>query len=38
MVEVGKLNTMEVSRSSDFGLLFDGGEPLRVCISTRDVQ
>jgi predicted RNA-binding protein (virulence factor B family) len=38
MVEVGKLNTLEVSRSSDFGLLFDGGELGEILMPKRYVK
>jgi len=38
MVEVGKMNTLEVSRSSDFGMLFDGGELGEILMPKRDVS
>jgi predicted RNA-binding protein (virulence factor B family) len=38
MVEVGKMNTLEVSRASDFGLLFDGGELGEILMPRRYVS
>ncbi|MEA2068388.1 MAG: S1-like domain-containing RNA-binding protein [Verrucomicrobiota bacterium] len=38
MVEVGKTNTLEVSRNSDFGLLFDGGELGEILMPKRYVS
>ncbi len=38
MVEVGNLNTLAVSRSSDFGLLFDGGELGEILMPKRYVK
>ena len=38
MVEVGKMNTLEVSRSSDFGMLFDGGDLGEILMPKRYVS
>ena len=38
MVEVGKVNTLEVSRDSDFGLLLDGGELGEILMPKRYVS
>ncbi len=38
MVEVGKVNTLEVSRNSDFGLLFDGGDLGEILMPKRYVS
>ncbi|NNJ69897.1 MAG: GntR family transcriptional regulator, partial [Kiritimatiellales bacterium] len=38
MVEVGKLNTLPVSRSSDFGLFLDGGQLGEILLPKRYVS
>jgi predicted RNA-binding protein (virulence factor B family) len=38
MVEVGKVNTLSVSRDSDFGLLLDGGEQGEILMPKRYVR
>ncbi len=38
MVEVGKINTLEISRHSDFGLLFDGEELGEILMPKRYVS
>ncbi|VGO19173.1 CvfB family protein [Pontiella sulfatireligans] len=38
MVEVGKVNTLEVSRNSDFGLLLDGGDLGEILMPKRYVS